>query len=159
MGDNSAITIGRIAAFLAVAMTIAYIYMVTKAKNEHEACEAVKGTFKDEHYRRYWTYTVIILGTIGGTVGLLNFVKADGPILVSLVAFMCAIGAILYADTVRTCKQEEVKYDSLKDYFMAHPEYIFVALFLAIAFFGFKKTQSAGNAPSIEPTTNSVNQS
>lgn len=157
MGDN-AITIGRVAAFLAIVMAVIYIFMVRTAKKKHESCEAVKGTFKDENYRRYWTYTVIILATIGGTIGILNVVKADGPILVSLVALMCAVGAILYADTVRTCKSPDVKYDTFREKLIANSAYIFVVLFLVITFFGFKEVQSAADA-TIEPMTNSVNQS
>lgn len=86
-----------------VILVAAYAVMAVQAKNAHQACETVKGTAKDENYRRYWTYTILILSSIAGAFGLLSFVQADGPILVQMVALMCAVGAILYADTIREC--------------------------------------------------------
>jgi len=138
---TSAITMGRMAAFIAIVLTVTYIIMAYQAQTAHKECEVLKGTSKDENYRRYWTYSIIILATIGTTFGFLNFVSADGPILVTMVALMCAIGATLYADTLQECKKPGSFLQALR----TNPGILYSISFFIIALISFRMSQVAEN--------------
>lgn len=103
--------LGTLSLFLLVVIACMYIYINIQALAAHAQCKELKGTKKDENYRRYWLVSLIVAGTIPLTMAILKFFDPNGPLFMGILSFMGAIGSGLYVDTNRTCEPEKRQKD------------------------------------------------